>query len=422
MKKKPFREHHLLRLLASYEQQALPFDVVINRYFRTHTALGAKDRAFIAETAYGLMRWRGWLDWQCQEPYCWERRLACYSATPLPSFVQRATQRGRDSPPPDHIAVSFPKQLFERIVASLGVEKALRVCYVSNSVAPTTVRVNGLKIERAKLFHHWLSQSYPVKLCSFSPYGITFLRRLNLFGLPEFKQGLFEVQDEGSQLVALLVGAQRGDLVLDFCAGSGGKTLAFAPLMHNHGQIFLHDIRPWVLEEAEHRLRRAGVQNSQIALPDSNKLQGLQGKMDWVLVDAPCSGTGTLRRNPDMKWKFSIEMLERLVEQQRAIVQQACIYLKPGGTLVYATCSVLKEENEQQVDYFVRNFSLDLKASFGVSALCDIVVDRTLQPIRALTETGSKAELKGGCFTSIPEEGEMDGFFAARFTRFTRPI
>ncbi len=124
--------------------------------------------------------------------------------------------------------------------------------------------------------------------------------------MPEFKQGLFEVQDEGSQLIANLMDPTPGDQVMDYCAGSGGKTLAFAPKMQHRGQIYLHDIRPWALDEARKRLKRAGIQNAQVVLPEDPKLNKLRGKMDWVLVDAPCTGSGTFRRNPDMKWKFSL--------------------------------------------------------------------------------------------------------------------
>lgn len=196
--------------------------------------------------------------------------------------------------------------------------------------------------------------------------------------MDEFKKGFFEVQDEGSQLLANLVQCQPGQLVMDFCAGSGGKTLAFAPLMKNSGQIFLHDVRAYTLQDAKKRLRRAGIQNAQIIHAEDPKLNKWKKKMDWVLVDAPCSGTGTLRRNPDMKWKFDIEMLERLIGQQRTIFEKALSFMKPEGHIVYGTCSLLKQENEHQLNHFIKTYNL---------------------------------KIEGQVFHSFPSLGGMDGFF-----------
>lgn len=241
------------------------------------------------------------------------------------------------------------------------------------------MRVNLLKTDRETLLSQW-SEKYQISACSRSSTGIVFHKKINFFELPEFRQGLFEVQDEGSQLISELMQVEPGQQVLDYCSGSGGKTLAFAPKMEKRGQIFLHDIRKKILLEAKKRLRRAGVQNSQIVNPDDEpKLKKLKKQMDWVLADVPCSGIGTLRRNPDMKWKFSEEMLTRLVGQQRTIFEKALSYMKPEGHIVYATCSILNEENQQQIDHFVKTYDL---------------------------------EIVGETFQSIPHEGRMDGFFA----------
>jgi 16S rRNA C967 or C1407 C5-methylase (RsmB/RsmF family) len=180
--------------------------------------------------------------------------------------------------------------------------------------------------------------------------------------------GYFEVQDEASQRLSDLVAVKPGQLVLDFCAGSGGKSLAIAPKMQEKGQLFLHDIRKHTLLEAKKRLRRAGVQNAQILFADSVQKKNLYQKFDWVLVDAPCSGTGTLRRNPDMKWRFTPQLLQKLIQEQRTIFEQALRFVKPGGHIVYTTCSVLQLENEKQSYYFTKNFSLDA-TSAGFSSL-----------------------------------------------------
>lgn len=375
MNKLPFREHHLLSLLQEYEAQRLPLDLYISHYFRANKALGSKDKAFIAETVYAMVRWQGLLDYLCKEPGCWASRFEIYRTADL-----RASQE--DMSVPTHTRVSFPKPLYDLFVRSYGEEKAVELCLISNTQAPTTVRANTLKISRDDLLKRW-EQVYAVSPCKQAPNGILFKEKINFFTIPEFKQGYFEVQDEGSQLLAALVQPQPGDLVMDFCAGSGGKALAFAPAMQNKGQLFLHDVRKRALLESRQRLKRAGIQNGQqVSSEDEARLKKLKKKMDWVLVDAPCTGTGTLRRNPDMKWKFEEDVLTRLVGQQRTIFEKALSFLKPGGTIVYGTCSILKEENQEQVEHFVKTYKLK-------------VVGEVLQ--------------------TLPTKDGMDGFFGVVF-------
>lgn len=370
MTKIPFREHHLFALLESYDQQTLPLDLCIHQYFRGHSALGSKDRGFIAETVYALVRWKALLDYLI-EGSDWQKRYQFYKEQELSQFFTK-----QEIPLP--IRVSFPPYLFERLAATYGEEQAAELCLISNTPAPTTIRINSLKTTRESLFEKW-KDLYEISPTLQSPNGIIFHKKINFFQLPEFKAGLFEVQDEGSQLLAELVQAQPGDLVLDYCAGSGGKTLALAPALQNKGQIFLHDIRTFALLEARKRLKRAGIQNSQLLNPDSPNLSKLKKKMNWVLVDAPCTGTGTLRRNPDMKWKFDQDTLTRLMGQQRVIFEKALSFMHPKGRIVYATCSLLKEENQAQLEHFLNTY-----------ALC---LDR--DP-----------------FQTLPSHGGMDGFFA----------
>lgn len=373
----PFREHHLFCLLEGYEQQLLPLDLYISHYFREHKALGSKDRAFIADAIYGIIRWQGLLDHLCQSPVSWKKRYDLFNTLQIEEHLHR-----EDIPP--HIRVSFPESLFNLIVTYYGQEKAIQLCLASNSSAPITIRVNTMKTSREALLLKWQG-IFNVTPCKFSQEGILFDKRTALFTLEEFQQGLFEVQDEGSQLLAKLLTAQPGQLVMDYCAGAGGKTLAFAPQMQNQGQIFLHDIRPHILAESQKRLRRAGIQNAQIvAHDDENKLKGLRKKMDWVLVDVPCSGTGTMRRNPDMKWKFSDEILKRLVGQQRTIFEKALSFMKPNGYIVYATCSLLHEENQMQIAHFTQTYGLEV----------------VQEP-----------------FQSLPTFNEMDGFFGVILRR-----
>lgn len=369
MKQNTFREHHILQILEQTDGLSFPLDAFLRDYFREHKAIGSKDRAEIANTIYGITRWKSLMNHLKIDPLQWQE------FQPL-KWID-------DSSIPLHIRVSFPKELFDRIVNNYGEERAIELCLASNTPAPTFVRANALKIKREELLERW-KNLYEVSPCLEANQGIVFHKKINFFGTDEFREGLFEVQDEGSQLLADLMQVEPGQLVLDFCSGSGGKTLAFAPKMQCSGQIYLHDIRRHILAEAKKRLKRAGIQNAQVIEAESPHLKKLKKKMDWVLVDAPCSGTGTLRRNPDMKWKYEDVMIERLVGQQRVIFEQALSYLKPDGKIVYGTCSLLREENQQQIEHFLKTYHL---------------------------------EVEGVAFKSYPENGGMDGFFGVVLKR-----
>jgi 16S rRNA (cytosine967-C5)-methyltransferase len=377
MMHRPFREHHLLQILNSFEGESIPLDVFLRNYFRAHTAVGSKDRKEICETIYAIIRWRGLLDHiaDAKTPLSWETRFR--------GLTKLSQTLLHDPSIPPHIRVSFPKAFYQLLSDSLGEENAFQFCLSCNEPAPTTVRINLLKTTRSTVFENWKNR-FKVSLCRHSHVGIRFEEKINFFGMEEFKKGYFEVQDEASQLIASLVTLKPGDRFLDYCAGSGGKSLAIAPHLQGRGQLFLHDIRPQVLLEARKRLKRAGIQNAQPLPADSPNKPLLKMKMDWVLVDAPCTGTGTLRRNPDMKWKFDEQMLERLVQEQREIFEKALSFLKPGGHIVYATCSILPQENQHQAASFLKHFSL---------------------------------EQVGEPFSSFPAPGEMDGFFGVVFKK-----
>lgn len=376
MQKTPYREHHILQVLKSYDLPSKPIDAHLRDYFLSHKSLGSKDRAEIAEAVYGVIRWMGLIDSLCEKPLSWEARYACFRELDL-----KKSRLKKDLP--EFTKVSFPEALYLRLEKAYGTAMARRLCLESNTQAPTTVRINPLKTSRETQLGLWKSQ-HPVSACERAPHGILFHQRIALFALPEFHAGFFEMQDEGSQLLADLINANPGENILDYCAGSGGKSLAFAHKLEGKGQVYLHDIRTHALKEAKKRLKRAGVQNAQIVGPDDVRLEKLKKKMDWVLADVPCSGTGTLRRNPDMKWKFSEEMLERLVGQQRLIFEKALSFVRPGGRIVYGTCSMLPAENQEQVHHFLGTYDL---------------------------------ELEGELFQTFPENGKMDGFFGAVFKK-----
>lgn len=348
----PFRDFHLIQFLKVFAHSHAPLDLCLHDYFRSNKALGSKDRAFLAETVYTLVRWQGLLDYFCKPSINWEKRLEVFRTHTLDEL-----QKSSDIPP--HVKVSFPPWLFGKLEQQYGITECQEICLTCNNQAPATIRANPLKTTRDQLLQK-LQPQWPVSPTKQSDLGIIFHQRLNYFELTEFKEGLFEVQDEGSQLLAQLVQPEPGDQVLDFCAGSGGKTLAFAHHMQGKGQIYLHDIRARALQESRKRLKRAGVQNAQAVHSQDSRLQRLKKKMHWVLVDAPCTGTGTLRRNPDMKWKLQEDDLQRLIGQQRMIFEQALSYLAPNGRIVYGTCSILHEENQAQAEHFCLTYGLEI--------------------------------------------------------------
>jgi 16S rRNA C967 or C1407 C5-methylase (RsmB/RsmF family) len=356
-----FRQYHLSAVLESLESHKIPLDALLSRYFRLHKALGSKDRLFISETLYHYVRWKSLFQ---------HLGLTPADLDPAPYL--------KDPLIPVHVRVGMPEVLYNLLVQAYGAGKAEEICLVSNTRAPLTIRVNPLKITREALLAKW-EKTFKVTACPHSPYGIYFHEKINFYTLPEFNDGLFEVQDEASQLAALMVKAKPKQHVLDYCAGAGGKTLAFAHMLENTGQIYLHDIRHAALLEARKRLNRAGVQNVQFTLPPG------KNKIDWVVVDVPCSGTGTFRRNPDLKWKIELSNLENLVREQREIFAEAFSYLHPKGTIVYMTCSLLPQENEEQAAYFKNTYGLEV------------------------VET----------FQTLPVQNGMDGFFAVSLKKTT---
>lgn len=371
-----FQEYHLFQILRRFDNQHLPLDLFLNHYFRANGALGSKDRKYLAETTYGMTRHKMLLDHLAGDQKAYEKRAAIFKGFQPEQYLRVSTI-------PLHIRVSFPKDLFDLFVAQYGEDKALMLCSINNTQAPTTIRVNPLKTTREHLMALWEGK-YEIEPCVRSPLGIQFKKRIPFFEMEEFRAGFFEVQDEASQLAADRMRVKPGEQALDYCAGSGGKTLAFGPRMQNKGQIYLHDVRTLALEQARKRLARAGIQNAQALGPHHPHLEKLKKKMDWVFVDAPCSGTGTLRRNPDMKAKFSLEMLTRLASEQKVIFEKALSFVRPGGKIIYATCSLLTQENEQQVAHFIKTYNLNIEE----------------EP-----------------FISLPTFGAMDGFFAQTLSK-----
>jgi 16S rRNA (cytosine967-C5)-methyltransferase len=366
---------HAARLLGVILEGPPPADRQMDRYFREHHALGARERGQVAEAVYGALRNLALLRHVAGPdgtPAAWlavallAEGLSARAVEQLgyrppdgqPALAARelaARLRGVDPAElPPAVRAGLPAWLLDRLDALLGTEEALALAAALGQPAPLDLRVNTLKARREEVQAALAAEGHALAPTPYSPLGLRRADRAPLFGTASFRAGLYEVQDEGSQLLGLLVEARRRETVVDFCAGAGGKTLQLGAQMANTGAVHAFDVSDHRLERMRPRLRRAGLDNVQPALIADErdaKVRRLRGKADRVLVDAPCSGTGTLRRNPDVKWR-PLE-LETLLATQRAILGAAAELVRPGGRLVYGTCSLLREENEVMVESFL---------------------------------------------------------------------
>jgi 16S rRNA (cytosine967-C5)-methyltransferase len=361
-------------------------DAVLAAYFRRQRALGARDRHLLAETVYTVLRhWRR---------FEWLARSAPPIAIPGPAgagphadpvdalalvllgwpagdgAVERACgselQRWRDEalarlPPTesgDALRLGLPAWLADDLRAQLregGEEELAALADALNRPAPLDLRVNLLKARRDAVQRALQADGVSSAPTRWSPWGLRVAGKPSLSGHGPLRRGEAEVQDEGSQLLALVVEARRGEVVVDFCAGAGGKTLALAAAMRNSGDLYALDTSGHRLEALRPRLARGGVsivRTMQIAHERDDRLRRLAGKVDRVLVDAPCSGTGTLRRHPDLRWRHDAAAIDAFARRQRALLPAAAALVRPGGRLVYATCSLMRAENEAVADAF----------------------------------------------------------------------
>jgi 16S rRNA (cytosine967-C5)-methyltransferase len=303
------------------------------------------------------------------------------------------------------IAASLPDFLAERLRAEFGGD-AEQEAEAFNERAPLTVRVNALKTDRPALMERLASEGVRCEPTQLSPYGITLETRLNAYSLPSFRDGLFEIQDEGSQLLGMLVDAPPTKVV-DACAGAGGKTLQLAAQMKNRGDLHALDIDGRRLEELKRRARRASAHNIRIrpipatGEPAREAVKELAGKMDRVLIDAPCSGTGTLRRKPDARYRLTPEAIADFAARQKELLARFSELVKPGGRLIYGTCSLLREENEQVVQEF-----LGAHPDFRVVPAAD-----------KLGEALAAKVSSEGFLRLTPKRHATDGFFGAILLR-----
>jgi len=393
-----------------------PADSVLHAFFRENRALGPPLRAFVAETVFGILRHKRALDYLTQEArgrrllLAWLIRFAGFNLRQIEPVLRRgeaewlASIKGRtlDDAPlavqadlPDWVAEALAPQFADAEILALG--RALQ------QAAPLDLRVNTMRAAREEVLQEFQAGGLDARPTPYSPMGVRVQGRPALNRHALFLHGSVEVQDESSQLLGYVVAPRRHELVVDFCAGAGGKSLMLGAMMNSQGRIYAFDVSSRRLARLSPRLKRSGLSNLHTHLLRSEndiKVKRLAGKIDRVLVDAPCSGLGTLRRNPDLKFRQTATAIPELTAKQQAILRSAATLVKTGGTLVYATCSLLQAENEDVVAAFLADHP-----------------QFTLQPCSERLARQHIALDTGEFLRLLPHVHGTDGFFAAVMQR-----
>jgi len=416
MRLPPMIINHTEEVLREILRFTGPADGTLSRYFRDHPKLGSRERGVVAEAIYGLLRNKtvyGHFAESGVGPAM--RRLALLGVADAAgveamgglseeeqAWLERVMQFDREGFPAATRA-NLPPWLYDKLLERFGEAEALELAGALNQPAPLDLRVNMIKSNREAVMAELATAPIQCEATPYAATGIRLPKKPALQNLPLFKDGAIEVQDEGSQLLAQIVGAKRGEMIVDFCAGAGGKTLALGAIMKNTGRLYAFDIAEKRLAKLKPRLARSGLSNVHpvlIAHENDAKVKRLAGKIDRVLVDAPCSGLGTLRRNPDVKWRQNLQGLAELNVKQISILTGAARLVKPGGRLVYATCSLLDEENEAIVAQF-----LAAHEGFALAPMSQV-----------LTEQKIPLEMQD-YLKLYPHRHRTDGFFAAVLER-----
>ncbi|MCM0041746.1 MAG: RsmB/NOP family class I SAM-dependent RNA methyltransferase [Algoriphagus sp.] len=336
-------------------------DKVIERTLKSNPKWGAKDRSFIAETTYEMVRWWRLINFLSPSKDPWDLfgtywLMQGNELPPWDEFARLQPEKIKskyDSISDPGLIESVPEWLQTLGSQELG-EKWEAEIHALNEEAEVVLRVNTLKTTRERLKNLLEADGIRSYLVKGYPDALVLEERQNVFRHPSFKEGLFEVQDASSQLVAAALQVEPGMRVIDACAGAGGKSLHLAALMGNKGKVIAMDVEEWKLQQAKLRARRNGVSIFEPKVIEGSKtIKRLKESADRLLLDVPCSGLGVLRRNPDTKWKLSLESIQKVQETQQEILQSYPSMLKKGGQLVYATCSILPSENEEQVKKFL---------------------------------------------------------------------
>lgn len=406
-----------------------PTDDVVARYCRNHKALGMRDRAVLADTIYTVLRKKNLYEYLIHHhglPHTdttHQLAILAFAATPdaLPHALNDTEYAWRTdclaqatSQLPAACRHNLPSWLAEQLQTEFG-EDFIALYQALEHTAPLDIRVNTLCAKRKDVLATLHTHDIAAQPTPYSPWGIRLQEKAALHKLKLYQQGAIEIQDEGSQLLAYLLGAKREENIVDFCAGAGGKTLALGACMRNTGRLHALDTSAKRLAQLKPRLQRSGLNNVYaIAITDEHdsRLKKLTGKIDRVLVDAPCSGLGTLRRSPDLKWRHNPKHIAQYAQTQYAILSAAAQLLKPSGRLVYATCSLLHTENQavahrfsQQHPHFAALEAADLLQGLKLPHeynLCTPAQTQNDQTIPA-----------GRYMQLLPHQHGCDGFFAA---------
>jgi 16S rRNA (cytosine967-C5)-methyltransferase len=439
-----------LDILNRVEEADLHPDRLLSDSFKRYRYFTSLDRGFLTELTYGTLRWRGKLDWVIRHfskiPF--EKielqtlnilRLGLYqilflSRTPSSAAVNESVElakriRGgggagfvnavlRSSirqkeeirypdvaeDPARHLSVvrSHPLWLVQRWIKEMGVEEALHTCAFNNQISSLTLRVNTLKTNRENLMEKLGQEELKSLPTTYSEEGIVLQDPPPTSELPFLKEGLYILQDEASQLVTSILDPKPGERILDACAAPGGKTTHMAQIMENRGEIYALDLRKGRLDLIEEMCQRLGIKIVKATKGDAVKSLPIPRgvKFDRILADVPCSGFGTLRRNPDLKWRRGEKDVKRLSELQVSILRNLSVYLKEGGILIYSTCTVFHEENEDVVEKFVGGHP-----EFKIDRIDKVLPEKW------------RSLIQNGYFKTFPPKNEMDGFFAARLRK-----
>ena len=403
-----------LNLLLKFEH---PADAVLSKFFRDNKLLGQSDRGFIAETAYAVLRRRRLLEHLLGKEAN-PRRLVLAALVKLSGVSQRQLEEAVNEKDLKWVAefkgrpvgdlslaeqADIPDWLADRLLAHRTPQEVLALAQGLNQAAPLDLRVNPLKAEREAVLARLAGEGIGAEAGRLSPLAIRLKAKPALQKHPLYLDGTIEVQDEGSQLLGYLLAPKRCEMAADFCAGAGGKTLLLGALMRSTGRLYAFDVSDKRMARLKDRVARSGLSNVHpvtIANENDIRIKRLAGKIDRVLVDAPCSGLGTLRRNPDLKWRQTAEGVAELSRKQHDILKGASRLVKAGGRLVYATCSILPEENEAIVAGF-----LAAHADFRQVSAQDILAQQGIA-----LDCGETLRL-------APHTHGTDGFYAAVLER-----
>ena len=404
-------------LLADVLKFTGPADAVTSRFFRAHPKLGHSERGVIAEAVFAVLRRRMEFAHLAESgagsP---TRRLALLglmqtagrsAVRPFVSDAEAAwlehVSKVDPASLPLRVRTNLPDWILKALEARFEPAELAQLAAALNYPAPLDLRANPIKASRDEVLKALAAAGIAAQPTPFAPFGLRVEGKPALSKLDPFTNGWFEVQDEGSQLLCSLVAPRRGEMVADFCAGAGGKTLALGAAMRSTGRLYAFDVSERRLAKLKPRMARSGLSNVNPVLIDSEhdaKIKRLAGKLDRVLVDAPCSGLGTLRRNPDLKWRQTPESVAELAPKQLSILTSAARLVKRGGRLVYATCSILEAENESVVSQF-----LDAHPEFVLVSARDVLAEQRI-------------DLDTGDYLSLwPHRHATDGFFAAVLER-----